>query len=139
MAEERARKHLRVGDLLWGRNHTLGAAREYERAQGYAPSDPILASRVARASLSSKNPARALSAVDRALSDHPQHAPLQALKGAALVQLGKLPDAVEPLREAIRLNPFDPGPHCELVRASQDATELARERAACAKLGGHAP
>ena len=138
VAEERARKHLRVGDLLWGRNHTLAAAREYERAQGYAPSDPILASRVARASLSSKNPARALAAVERALADHPQHAPLQALRGAALVELGRLADAVEPLHEAIRLNPFDPGPHCELSRASQDANEVARERSACAQLGGRA-
>src|SRR5690606_35351959 len=56
VAEERARKHLRVVDLLWGRNHILAAAREYERAQGYAPTDPILASRVARASMSVKSP-----------------------------------------------------------------------------------
>ncbi len=139
VAEERARKHLRVGDLLWGRNHVLAAAREYERAQSYAPSDPILASRVARASLSSKHPSRALHAVERALSDHPQHAPLQALRGAALVALDRLADAVEPLREAIRLNPFDPSPHCLLVKASQDPSEVARERSACTQLGGRAP
>jgi tetratricopeptide (TPR) repeat protein len=139
VAEERARKHLRVGDLLWGRNHTLAAAREYERAQNYAPSDPILASRVARASLQADNPARALSAVERALQDHPQHAPLHSLRGTSLVALKRLREALPSLHEAIRLNPFDPAPHCELSRASDDPAEMARERAACAQLGGRAP
>lgn len=136
VAEERARKHLRVGDLLWGRNHILAAAREYERAQGYAPTDPILASRVARASMSVKSPEKALNAVEAALSDHPQHAPLHTLRGAALMALERPQEALEPLREAIRLNPFDPSPHCQLARASQDASEVARETAACAQLGG---
>ncbi len=136
VSEERARKHLRVGDLLWGRSHTLAAAREYERAQTYAPSDPILASRVARASMSAKAPARALASVERALNDHPQHAPLHALKGTALLALKRPAEALPSLHEAIRLNPFDPEPHCALARASDAPDEVNRERAACARLGG---
>jgi tetratricopeptide (TPR) repeat protein len=139
VAEERARKHLRVGDLLWGRKHTRAAAREYERARDFAPTDPILASRVARASLSVDHPDRALSALDAALADHPQHAPLHALRGAALKALDRQDEAAEPLREAIRLNPFDPAPHCQLARASTDASEASREAQACQLLGGRAP
>ncbi len=134
--EERARKHLRVGDLLWGRNHTLAAAREYERAHALSPTDPILASRVARASLAAKSPAKALASVERALEGHPQHAPLYALKGSALLSLKRREEAIPALHEAIRLNPFDPEPHCALARASDAAEEVSRERAACARLGG---
>lgn len=136
VAEERARKYLRVGDLLWGRKHTLAAAREYERAQGYAPSDPILASRVARASMSAKAPARALASIERALTDHPMHAPLHAMRGLALVALRRPAEALPSLHEAIRLNPFDPEPHCALARSSESPEEVVRERAACAQLGG---
>ena len=136
VAEGRARKHLRVGDLLWGRRRTLAAAREYETAQRYAPTDPILASRVARASLAGNHAERALSAVDAALREHPQHAPLHALRGAALVALSRPAEALESLREAIRLNPFDPAPHCQLARIDTSAEGSAREQSACALLGG---
>ncbi len=131
VAEEHARKHLRVGDLLWGRKRTLAAAREYEAAQKFAPSDPILASRVARASLAGDQPEHALSAVDAALREHPQHAPLQALRGASLLALSRRDDAREPLHEAIRLNPFDPDPHCQLARLAATNAERTRELAAC--------
>jgi tetratricopeptide (TPR) repeat protein len=133
---ERARKHLRIGDLLWGRGHKPGAAREYEKARSFAPSDPILASRVARAQLSGGKAQAALSALDSALGGHPSHAPLHALRGTALLQMGRSDEAEDALREAIRLNPFDPTPHCELARRSQNGSEQTRERRACVLLGG---
>lgn len=136
VSEERARKHLRVGDLLWGRGKTLAAAKEYERAQRFDAKDPILASRVARASLEGGNADKALDALKGALANHPNHAPLHALRGTALALLGKNSEAAEALREAIRLNPFDPTPHCKLSRVSRDDAEIARERAACSQLGG---
>jgi len=135
VTEGRARKHLRVGDLLWGRRRTLAAAREYETAQHLAPTDPILASRVARASLLGKQADKALAAVDSALREHPTHAPLQALRGASLIALGRGDEARQPLEEAIRLNPFDPDPHCQLSRIGHDdpatAVGTTREREAC--------
>lgn len=134
VAEGRARKHLRVGDLLWGRRHTVAAAREYAAAQRFAPTDPILASRVARASLASREPERALEAVKAALGEHPQHAPLHALRGAALVALSRPEEAKEPLLEAVRLNPFDPEPHCLMAELEGDP-ERAQEQRACALLG----
>jgi tetratricopeptide (TPR) repeat protein len=137
VAEGRARKHLRVGDLLWGRQRTLAAAREYETAHRFAPTDPILASRVARASLLGNAPDRALSAVDSALKEHPTHAPLQALRGASLIALARNHEAREPLEEAIRLNPFDPAPHCQLAQLASDGAERGREREACQVLAGN--
>jgi tetratricopeptide (TPR) repeat protein len=136
VSEERARKHLRVGDLLWGRGKTTAAAKEYERGQRYDMRDPILASRVARSSLATKDANRALDALRGALATHPNHAPLHALRGTALAALAKNAEAAEALREAIRLNPFDPTPHCTLARVSSEASETSRERAACSQLGG---
>jgi tetratricopeptide (TPR) repeat protein len=136
--EARARRHLRVGDLLWGRNHPVAAAREYEIGQRFAPTDPILASRVARTWLSQGQGERALNAVEGALRDHPHHAPLWALSGQALLKLGRDADAASSLRESIRQNPFDPAPHCHLARASRDPAEKAKEQRHCQLLGGQA-
>jgi tetratricopeptide (TPR) repeat protein len=134
--EAHARRHLRVGDMLWGRNHQTAAAREYEAGQRFAPSDPILASRVARAWLDQGKGDRALSAIDAALREHPHHAPLWALKGHALLGLGKLEASAQALQESIRQNPFDPAPHCDLVRAERGPASVAIERANCQLLGG---
>jgi predicted Zn-dependent protease len=136
VSEERARKHLRVGDMLWGRGHGLAATKEYERGQRFDPRDPILASRVARASLEGKDASRALGALGGAMASHPNHAPLYSLKGTALAMLAKNGEAAEAMREAIRLNPFDPTPHCTLSRVSGEGAETSRERAACSQLGG---
>jgi Flp pilus assembly protein TadD len=137
--EARARRHLRVGDLLWGSNHPVAAAREYEAGQRFAPGDPILASRTARASLQRGMAERALSALETALKDHPHHAPLYALKGQALLALGRSEESAAALRESIRQNPFDPSPHCNLARAAADASEAAEEQRHCQLLGRSAP
>jgi hypothetical protein len=50
--------------------------------------------------------------------------------------MGRSDEAEDALREAIRLNPFDPTPHCELARRSQNGSEQTRERRACVLLGG---
>lgn len=133
---DRARKHLRIGDMLWGRGRKRAAEVEYTRARKFAPTDPILASRVARASLSNQRPKDAVPALDAALADHPSHAPLHALRGEALLALGEQSPGLSSMREALRLNPFDPTPHCELARLSSDRGEQARERASCVLLGG---
>jgi predicted Zn-dependent protease len=122
--------------MLWGRNHATAAAREYEAGQRFAPSDPILASRVARAWLGQSKGERALAAIDAALREHPHHAPLWALKGHALLGLGKHEASAQALEESIRQNPFDPSPHCDLVQAAKGAPAAAIERANCELLGG---
>ncbi len=133
---DRARKHLRIGDMLWGRGRKRAAGSEYAKAREFAPTDPILASRLARAALSNGHPSEAVPALDAALTDHPTHAPLYALRGEALLALGQTEPALAALRETLRLNPFDPSPHCELARLSVDGHERGRERASCTLLGG---
>lgn len=133
---ERARRHLRLGDLLWDRGRAAAAAVEYGRAHGVVPDDPIVSARYARAALTGGRPADAVRALERSRARFEDHAPTWAVSGAAWLALGDLPRAAEALRAAIRINPFDPQPHCDLAEASESADERRREREACAALGG---
>lgn len=131
---ERARRHLRLGDLLWDRGRAAAAAAEYGRAREAAPDDPIVASRHARAALAGGRPEEAVRALARFRERYPDHAPTWAVSGAAWLALGDRERAREALREAIRINPFDPQPHCDLVEATDDAAERGTEEASCRAL-----
>lgn len=121
---ERARGALRLGDLLWERRRYGAAAHEYRRAHSAAPTDPIVATRLARASLQSGDGPGAVTAIETVLSRFPEHAPARALLSAALLAKGDRGRARAEAREATWLNPFDPEPHC--VLAEVDASEEAR-------------
>ncbi len=132
---EPARRFMRLGDLLWGRGRARAAAHEYGRAHQLAPSDPILTSRLARAALAGGDPGRAASVLEGLVQAYPDHAPGRAVLGSALLALGQRDRAIAELEEAIRLNPFDPQPHCDLAEAYQDGATRDRERTACHELG----
>ncbi len=134
--DERARRHLRLGDLLWDRSRARAASIEYQRAFEIVPDDPIVAARFARAALIGGRPAEALQALERSRERYEDHAPTWAVSGAAWLALGDLTHAREALRAAIRINPFDPAPHCDLAEASDDASERTLERGVCEQLGG---
>lgn len=134
--EERARRFLRIGDLLWTRGHVRGAAVEYGRAQAASPGDPVVTSRFARASLESGTPERAVTALRSVIASYPDYAPAHAVLGAALLALGRPDEARPALRDALWINPFDPSPHCDLYTAAADDAERRREGDACHKLGG---
>lgn len=133
--QEQARRHLRLGDLLWDRERPRAASIEYGRAHAIAPDDPIIASRHARAALAGGRPEAAVEALASFRERYPDHEPTWAVSGAAWLALGDLPNARSALREAIRLNPFDPQPHCDLVQVLEDGPERTREREACELLG----
>ncbi len=128
---EGARRHLRLGDLLWNHGRAAAAAAEYERAHNLAPDDPILASRLARAALQGGKPAAAVAALLPLRERYPEHAPLHSLLGTAYADLGRVNEARAELYEAIWINPFDPEPHCGLSRIETDAATKARETLAC--------
>jgi Flp pilus assembly protein TadD len=134
---DRARRHLRLGDLLWDRQRARAAAMEYGRANIDAPDDPIVASRYARASLTAGEPRRAVDALARFRQRYPDHEPTWAVSGAAWLALNDRAHARDALREAIRINPFDPEPHCDLAEAADTPAEAARERDSCSQLGGN--
>jgi tetratricopeptide (TPR) repeat protein len=138
VAAVEARRHLRLGDMLFSRRRVRGAMLEYEKAHRADADDPIVAARLARAALEAGDPARSLAAVEPLLLRYPEHAPTQAVRGAALAELGRGAEAHRALMEAIRINPFDPDPHCRLVAIAQTSEESRIERAACATLGGPA-
>ena len=133
---ESARRHLRLGDLLWDRGRARAASFEYGRAHEAAPDDPIVASRYARAALAGGQPEAAVRALERARERYPDHAPTWAVSGSAWLATGDLPRARDALREAIRINPFDPQPHCDLAEAAEAEAERAVERQSCRDLGG---
>lgn len=128
---DKARRHMRIGDLLWDRDRKAAASLEYERAQKADPGDPIVAVRWARAALAANNPLAVIEALQSQIASYPGMAPAQALLGAARLQLGDRAAACASLREAIWINPFDPNPHCDLARASDDSLEIERERRNC--------
>lgn len=134
--DARARRFLRLGDLLWDRGHTLGAKVEYQKAHEAAPDDPIVGSRLARTALAVGDAAAAKAAIAPLVKRYPDHAPGHAVLGAAELKLGHRELAARALRESIFINPFDPSPHCNLAKATDDAAERERETRACATLKG---
>ncbi|MAT24406.1 MAG: hypothetical protein CMN31_10255 [Sandaracinus sp.] len=133
---ERARRYLRLGDLLWARRRSGAAAREYERALEVAPGDPIIASRLARAAVAGGQAERAVEALEPVAERYPEHAPTQAVLARALSLTGDTARARRFAERAIRLNPFDPAPHCVLAEVAEDEAERATETRRCRELGG---
>ncbi len=134
VTEETARKHMRIGDLLWDRGRRTGAAREYEKAYHDDPLDPIVTSRWARAALQVQQTQSVVEVLKPHVERYPGHAPAQALLGRAQLELGDNAAAATSLREAIWINPFDPDPHCDLARASADQAEREAEQRVCTQL-----
>lgn len=134
---ETARRHLRLGDLLWDRNRPRAAAVEYRRALAAAPDDPVVAARAGRAALVGGDPQGAIDALAEQVVRSPEHADTWAVLGAAHAALGHETRAREAAENALSLNPFDPRPHCVLARFGRDTARL-REAETCRALGGAA-
>lgn len=126
-----AKRALRLGDLLWDRGRQEAALVEYRRGSEISPDDPILASRFANAAIALGRPEITVAPLERVLHAYPEHAPALASLGHALVATGQTARALEILREAIRQNPFDATPHCDLAEHSPAEDERERERAQC--------
>ena len=85
--------------------------------------------RQAQAALNRKDPARALAMAEQALQEAPGDARLRFLKGLALFQLKRLPDAEREFSSLIEEYPELPEPYNNLavVRAAQGRLEGARD------------
>jgi Flp pilus assembly protein TadD len=129
-----ARRRLRLGDLLYGRRRFGAAAHEYAAALVIAPEDPVVAARFARSALESGQAERAVEALRPVVATHPEYAPSAALLARALEASGQSAEAGRVAQQAIRLNPFDPAPHCVLSTAGPER-ERPAEAQRCASLG----
>ncbi|MFO0681319.1 MAG: tetratricopeptide repeat protein [Sandaracinus sp.] len=137
VTEERARRAVRLGDLLWTAQRYLAAAAEYGRAHEIAPEDPVVASRLARAAVRGGDGAAAIAALEPLRARFPEHAPLLANLGAAYALVGDRERARETSRAATEVNPFDPEPHCTLALVEDaESDDVVFQREACAALGG---
>jgi len=140
IAEVEARRSTRLGNLLWERGRPLAASVEYARAHERLPDDPLIATRYARAALSGGDSASALRAAEPLAERFAEYEPLRALLGAAYAARGDVTSARRESIEAIRLNPFDPEPHCTLSEVGRDPAwddrglEIPDEAELCARL-----
>lgn len=132
--ESQARRYMRIGDLLWDRGRIAAAAKEYRKAHGADPLDPIVAARFGRAALQSGDPQGAVDALARQAELYPGHGPTHAVLGVAQAELGNRDAAQVSLREAVWTNPFDPAPHCALAKVGATRREIDRALEACALL-----
>jgi len=128
-----ARRRLRLGDLLFSRRRFGAAAHEYAAAVAIAPEDPVVAARFARSALESGQAERAVEALRPVVATHPEYAPSAALLARALEAAGVDREAGVMALQAIRLNPFDPAPHCVLASVGPER-ERPAEAQRCASL-----
>ncbi len=131
---ERARKLVRLGDLLWTRSRPAAASVEYGKAHQVAPADPIVASRYARSAIAGDRPEDAIAPLLETLKRYPMHAPALSSLATAQFRTSRLGAAEDSAYRAIALNPFDPQPHCILGKLPLPQSE--HEEALCSRLGG---
>ena len=131
---DRARKFVRLGDLLWTRSRPAAASVEYGKAHRAAPGDPVVASRYARSAIAGGRPRDALAPLIQTLEQYPTHAPALSSLATAQFRTSLLGAARESATRAIALNPFDPQPHCILSKLPIPQSD--HEEALCSRLGG---
>ncbi len=131
---ERARKFVRLGDMLWVRARPAAASVEYGKAHQAAPADPVVASRYARSAIAGGRPKDAIAPLMRTLDRYPNHAPALSSLATAMFRTSRPDLAQEAATHAIAHNPFDPQPHCILSRLRVPQAE--HEATLCAQLGG---
>lgn len=131
---DRARKYLRLGDLLWTRSRPAAASVEYSKAHEVAPDDPVVASRYARSAIAGNRPQQAVAPLMRTLERYPTHEPALSSLATAQFRISNFGAAREAADQAIAQNPFDPQPHCILSKLPLPQSD--HEGALCSRLGG---
>jgi tetratricopeptide (TPR) repeat protein len=131
---DRARKFVRLGDMMWSRSRPAAASVEYGKAHKAAPRDPIVASRYARSAIAAGRPKEAIGPLMLTLERYPTHAPALSSLATAMFRTSRRDLAKDAADRAIALNPFDPQPHCILSKLS--LPQAAHEANLCSRLGG---
>ena len=131
---ERARKLVRLGDMLWSRSRPAAASVEYGKAHKTAPRDPVVASRYARSAIAAGRPKEAISPLMLTLQQYPHHAPALSSLATAMYRTSNPDLAEDAATRAIAQNPFDPQPHCILSKLRVPQAD--HEGTLCDRLGG---
>ncbi len=116
--ELHAQRFLRIAEMLRARRFTRAAIIEYEKARKFlGQRDPLVANQLARSYLEISSPAQAIGAILPVLEYYPEYPGPQVTIGIAYLRAGNPTAAEKHLKVALRLNPFDPAIHCNLVNA----------------------
>lgn len=127
--QEKARRYLRLADMLRQRGLGQAAIVEYQKARGLMGSrDELLANHLARTYLELNRPAEAAAILDPVLDYYPEFPGAQATMGLARLRQGQVQAAVLHLRAALRHNPFNPEAHCHMATALKQTDSLAAHR-----------
>ena len=140
IADEKARGYARLGEIFRERGRWEPARQEYARAvkRGGARS-PLLAGRLAQASLMTGHAEEAEKVLAEALSAHPEAGTLHVQLGRVKLLRQDWTGARESFLLANRTDPFDPEIHAGLARAAEalgDETTASREKRFAAILTG---
>jgi len=144
IADEKARGYARLGEIFRERGRWEPARQEYARAvkRGGARS-PLLAGRLAQASLMTGHAEEAEKVLAEALSAHPEAATLHVQLGRMKLMRQDWTGARESFLVANRTDPFDPEIHAGLARAAEalgdEKTASREKRFATILTGGSHP
>ena len=129
------RKHLRLGDLLRLRGHTVAAVQEFEKAEKLAQfTSPEISDRLGAALIEVGDFRRAQVLLKKITALYPSHAGGFVQLARACAGLTETAEAAAAFRAANAINPFDPEIHCsaaELYRELGDSEAAARENRSC--------
>lgn len=134
------RRYARAADLLYARGRIVAAQRELEKAEAETRS-PLIAAKLAMVALANGDFAMAEKAARSALEGHVDLAGPNVTLAEVLVRTGKSQEALEPLRRAVDINPFDPRIHgltLTILGEGGDAERRAHAQKALALLSGDA-
>jgi tetratricopeptide (TPR) repeat protein len=135
IAEDKAKKHARLGGLLRARGRLGAAASEYEKAIAVTgPNDVFLASKLARTYLELGSPEKAITVIEAIPDRDDEDAGPETTLGAAYLETKDMAKAEMHLLAALRVQPFDPAVRCglaEVYTASGRDAEAEREKNAC--------
>ncbi len=129
-APEHARGHLNLGILLADRGDADGAAAAYEQVLAIDPGHAFGNYNYARLALMRGDLARAQSLVATALATRPEFPQALMVQSNALDALGRTPEAIEAMRQALQWQPADAGGWFNLAdmlyrQARPDEAEIA--------------
>lgn len=112
-----ARDHIQLGQMMQARHRYGAAVVQYEKASSIiGERNPVLQTRLAQSLIRSGEPARAIEALRAVRELYPSHVSTWIALGRAYLEAEEFEAAREALREAARINPFNPEIHDLMVR-----------------------
>ena len=114
-----AQEHMQLAQMFQVRERWGAAAVQYQKAEEIiGDKNPVLQTRMAKSLTHSGEPEKAVDALQTVKDLHPHHVETWLELGRAYLGAGNYHDARQALREAARINPFNPEIHELLSEAA---------------------